>query len=794
LAATLTLTVSIAAAAATWSLLSAVLLRPLPVQEPETLQVLGRFIKREGNQSTILNGFVYPYLPLVRDSGVFERVAAQWANSVTVKSDGGVAEVSAVFASHDFFDVLGVRIPVGRSFTPDDDRRGAPAVAVLTDRYWRRAFAGNAAVIGQTLIVRDKAVTIVGIAQPGFRGLDLSRSVDLYLPFHTIADFGSPLNNYFADTGHPNSPSAGTSIIVRLRTDSRPSEVLARLAAVEPPATERAKPEFVLTDINTAAIPFAARPDMARFSQLLTMTVILLLLLGSSTVGMLMLLRIEARRVEFAVCLALGASRARLAKGVVMESALLGSLSAVASVPVAWWLFFSARSFRLPGNVSIEPLQLSVNAATVMGAAVSALLAVIVIALLGGLYGYTTDIADGLRSRAVAARDLRRHIRSVLVAGQVAVTLTLLTGAGLLARSMMTALTLNPGLDATHLLTGRVWANAPNPERAAVFFDELGARLRANPAIQSVAFSTWQGGMTSAGTVTINGSPRRFPSMVSFTVVEPGYFRTMRIPLVSGRDFSNDDRKEGPLVALVSQSLGRMLADGGNPIGARIESVFRRVGQSRPVMEVVGVIGDVITDVTAAQPLDIYLPVAQAGPDMRTDIAVRPAGDPAIAQREVLSTIRQIDPMVIPPVLQTLNERIAEQMAPQRFGASIMGALGGVAILLTLLGIYVIAESMAVVRAREMGIRAALGARATHLAGIVLKETVRLVGVGLAVGLLLVWAGSNTIRVFLFRVQPLDAITLATMVALILFLATAVSLRPAVRAARVDVCRVLKER
>jgi ABC-type antimicrobial peptide transport system permease subunit len=211
-------------------------------------------------------------------------------------------------------------------------------------------------------------------------------------------------------------------------------------------------------------------------------------------------------------------------------------------------------------------------------------------------------------------------------------------------------------------------------------------------------------------------------------------------------------------------------------------------------MEVVGVVADVVTSVAVLEPLAVYVPIAQTEASVGRSIVVRAAGDPDVTMREIVSTIRQLDSKVTVPPLQTLEERIGAQMSSQRFGAFVMGALGIIAFLLTLVGTYVLAESMAAMRMREMGIRAALGATGRELARIVLKETVGLVGVGLAGGLLLAWAGAGTIRTFLFGVQPLDPATLAIMSALILALAiVAVTLRPVLRAARVDLARVLRE-
>lgn len=329
------------------------------------------------------------------------------------------------------------------------------------------------------------------------------------------------------------------------------------------------------------------------------------------------------------------------------------------------------------------------------------------------------------------------------------------------------------------------------PTRATAFFDDLLVRLQQNVAVESVAFSVSRGGML--GKLTIDGVPRQPPSQVYFDAVDDRFFPTMRIPVVQGRNFSADDREPSPRVTIVSESFARMFSSGNSPLGMRVMMPFSQKGRAADVMEVVGVVPDVVTNVTVLEPLAMYFPISQHTAGLSRKVTVRAAGSADAARREVLSTIKSIDPAVTPGPLMTLEETIARQMSAQRFGALVLGALGVIAVLLTVLGTYVLAESMAALRMREMGIRAALGATAVQLGAIVLAETARLVGLGLIVGLGLAWVGASTIRAFLFQIEPLDPPTLAVVAALILTLAMIVSLRPAWRVARVDLGRVLKE-
>lgn len=791
-ASTATLACAIGAAAVTWSTLSAVLIHPLPVADPDSLFVVAT--ESSGRTGPVVRtGFIYPTYEEVRESGAFAQSVAQWSGThlLLVNLGDMPARTDVAFVTHDYFDVLGVRTTLGREFVIDDDRRGAVAVAVLTDRYWRHSFDGDPSVIGRTITVADKKVVIVGVLDPRFRGLNLAEKPDLYLPFHTIGDIGGGSTNYFAEAGHSSSPTAGTVIIGRLKQGATAQEatgkIIARRRAAGGPGSERT----LLIPVNRAAVPAAARESIERFSRLLVVTVSLLVVIGCTTVGMLLLIRTDARRAEFAMCLALGASRTRLARGIALEGALLAVAGAILAVPVASWLMRLVQTFQLPGNVSVELLQLTVDRRVLAVCAGGSVFAVLVIALVAGAFGFRAQVGDALRSRSGATpRVSGRSTRALLVGAQVAVAVILLAGAGLFARSLMSALSLNTGLDMSRVVIGTVHLGAYGytAERASDFFDALKVRLDASPAIRSMAFSRWEGGMSPAGKLMIDGQPRQFTSLVSYIRIDDDFFPTMDIRLASGRNFTGEDRSGSPPVAIVSDSLGRLLADGANPIDHVIEGFS---SADKPVT-VVGVATDVITNVTMMEPLIIYLPLSQGRPSVSRDVAALASADTAAARREILAATRALDRQVMPTPLRTLEERIGDQMAPQRLGGTVLGALGTIAVLLTLLGTYVLADSMATLRMREMGIRAALGATRRQLGAIVLSETVRLVGIGIVAGLGLAWLGANTIRSFLFQVRPLDPLTLGSVAALILLLALAVSLRAALRAARVDLSSVLK--
>jgi putative ABC transport system permease protein len=798
MAAILALACSIGAAAATWSLLSAVLLRPLPIRDADRVFVVGQSQDVRGMPS-VSESHNYPVLARVRETGAFGHVAAGGAGNGAqlVDTDGRLVRTDVYFCTYDWFDLLGVRIPFGRTFTPQDDTPGAPPVAILSDRYWRGTFAADPQILGRLLTVAGVKVTVVGVAPPGFRGLSLSVTPDIYLPFHTVADISGPRTNFYAVTSHSSSPTAWVTLVGRLARDVTSAQASDRLGGLErPPVGGRARQRFMLVPANTAALPSSARAGIVEFSRLLVATVALLLLIGCTTVGMLLLVRTDARRAEFAMCLALGASRGRLARGVALEGAIVSLGGALLALPTALWLFALVGRFQLPGRVAIDQLNLWFDSRVVVSLAASAAVATMLIAIVAGAFSFSADVADALRSRAGATPRLtRRRTRTILAAGEVAVALVLLSGAGLFARSLSAALSLNDAFDSGGIVAGSALLSGYGytPATADRFASDLAARMRGNASIASFALMENNGGMSASGRLVINNEPRQFPTLVSFVSVDEHYFATMRLRLVSGRDFSESDSSSSAPVVIVSESFGRMLASGASPLGYRIRDTSSRPPAPPPVREVVGVVPDVITTVAIDQPLVIYFPRSQTARGTFVQWLARANGDAPSAVREMLSAIKAIDPQVTPSPMLTLREQLGRQMSAQQFGGVVLGSLGVIAALLTALGIFVLVESTTATRLREIGIRSALGASRSQLAGLVLGEAARLVGLGLMLGLGLAWLGAGAIRSFLFRVQPLDALTLGTVAALIAGIALAVSLKPALRAARVDVTAMLRE-
>ena len=796
LASIVTLAAAIGAATATWSLLSAVLIHPLPIRSPQQLLVVG--FRSSGPNARLAAEHTYDVFARVRDARVLAQLSASGTRDLLAgaAAPGQPARVS--FVSANYFDVLGVSPARGRGFGPDDDRRGAPLVAILSDRYWRREFGADPSALSRAVIVAGTPVAIVGVATPQFRGLTLTQAPDIYMPLHTAEDVGDVFMSYLDQMRPQTSPIAWLTLAGRLGPGATPASagaaILEAMSSARRPGA--VLPEAMLTNADIAAIPEAARGDMRRFSRLLAITVGLLLLIGALTVGMLVLVRTEARREEFAMCLALGASRGSLARGVALEGALLSVAGALLALPVALIVFGGVRAFQLPGAISVDFLDLHVDGRALAAAILGAVGTSMVIAVIAGVFSVTANLADALRVRSgVTPRLTRRRTRSSLVIAQVAIAVVLLAGAGLFARSLSRALSLNPGFDTSRLGTTDISLGAYGytPARATDFFQTLLTQLSANALIRSMATTASQGAMSGGGYLVIDGERRQVPSTVTYRAVDDRYFSTMGLRVTSGRDFTGDDGAAAPKVIIVSESFGRLLARGQSPLGHRLQEAHSRIGQPPDVDEVIGVVPDVITNVNVLEPLVIYYSIAQEPSPLRRTLVVRTRASAAATATELTATVKQIDANVLPSPFVTMDDQIGKQMAPQRFGRAVMMSLGVIAALLTLLGTYVLAESMASIRRRELGIRAALGATRRQLGGIVFGEVLWLVGVGLALGLLAVRLSGGAIKALLYHVEPFDPVTMASVAAVMLLLALVVGLRPAISAARVDLSAILRD-
>ncbi|HTM02205.1 MAG TPA: ABC transporter permease, partial [Vicinamibacterales bacterium] len=643
-----TLALGIAAAAVTWSLLSAVLLHPLSVRDPGRLTLVEHHLAL-GSRTLTMSVVGYPEYLAIRQSGIFQAIAAADTPRQILVGESGRASTPRLvnFVSHDFFETLGVALARGIDFRPDHDRRGVELVAILSDQYWRTAFGASADAIGQTLTIGDRKAVIIGIAPRSFHGLELASPPDVYLPLHAIevSDAMVHSTNWFDEPGAKSSPNAWIRLIGRLRDGATETDAIARIARLERGGGKG----LFLTPVVTAAVAESARDGMSRFATLLTATVALLLLLGCTTVGMLLLVRTEDRRDEFAILLALGASRARLARDIAFEGALMSCAGAVLAVPLTGLLLQGIELFRLPGQIALESLDLALDLRTWVLCAIAALLTTALISFAAAILGLSTRTSRAIHARGGGTpRTTRRWTRTILASAQVAVTVTLAIGAGVFARSLIAALRLNPTIDTAHIVTGSISLTqyGYTAPRAVAFFEDLRRRLLTSGAITSVSIAHSRGGMSAGGQIEIDGVRREMPTFVNEIEVDSNYFRTLGVPLLRGRTFSADDRTSGPLVIMVSAAFGDFIAPGGEPVGHHVTESRSRPPNPPAVGTIVGVVPDVIRSVTDTRPMVRYYTSSQGEPAFSALIVLRTADDASTAISDLERAVKAIDPRV----------------------------------------------------------------------------------------------------------------------------------------------------
>jgi predicted permease len=558
-----TLACAIGAAAATWSLVSAVLLNPLHLRDAERLVDI--WAVAEGRQAS--SGYTYPAYEVLKD--VAPMPLAGWGSinprsPVIVETPVGPHETATRFTSANFLDVLGLRPSMGRYFSDEESAAGAPLVVVLSHRFWRTGFQSDPAIVGRVIRIRDEPARVIGVAPRGFNGLEVGRLPDVFLPLSAIERVQA-WDQLFTD----QPPLYWIDLVGRLPDGATMAATQERLNALNLEAVPSlAARRFVLVDVETASLSGSARVDVRKFSGMLSATVILLLAAGSLTVGMLLVTRTEARRNEFATCLALGASRVRLAMSVAIEGLILAVLGALFALPACQMMFAGIGVFQLPGGIRVDRLNLSVDETVLAATAGAALASIVLMAALASIVSLRRGLGDVVRAHPGSTSVSRRRSRAALVSAQVAVTMVLVTGAGLFASSVAHALAINPGIETRHLLRGQVSTDGYGYDvpRTVAFFEAFRARLAQQPAIASFGFSTAKVGMR----VTVDGEVRTRPSSLSPAAIDLRYFATVGLPILEGRSFVASDTAGAPAVAIVGASLAKAIAGDGSAIGHRI--------------------------------------------------------------------------------------------------------------------------------------------------------------------------------------------------------------------------------
>ncbi len=813
----LSLALGIGANTALFGAINGLLLKTLPVRDPDALVRIrwsGKndmvtsssdygFSGTDERGSNIRTTFSYPmFRQFVTDNQTMtDLFACAPFGRVSVAVDGQADIATAFISTGNYYRVLGTNAILGRTIVPDDDQPSAPPVAVVSARYWRSRFGSDPQTVGKVIRINNVPVTIVGVLPPEFTGIQLTVSdpPDVAVP---LSLDGQLSTGPAEQNTRMNQPTYWwLQVMGRLKPGATPAQVHGNLEGVFQ-QTARAGLTAYLASIpesergtmrnrNRTEVPrlrvdsasrgvYDVNPTDKRAVAILSVVVILVLLIVCANVANLLLSRATARRKEISVRLSLGATRPRLIRQLLTESLLLASLGGVLGVLVGYW-----GQRLLPG----PPGQ-----ATALDWRVLAFVLGVT-----GLTGLIFGVAPAFRATGMSVSTaLKENSRSVvgtrsllsrlLLIVQVAISLVLLVGAGLFLRTLNNLRQVDVGFNPQNLVLFRVnpQLNRYDEPRTRRLYDDLAESLRAAPGVQAVTGSNpalLTGSVNGTG-IFVQGRTYQLDAKVDINrlVVLPSFFDIMGVPLLAGRGFTARDDDKAPKVAMLNSAAVRKYFPGENPVG-------RRIGQSpeeNATMEIVGVVRDVkYNSVRDEAPPTMYVPYAQTrgGGVM---LEVRTAGDPVRAMSTIREAVRRIDPNLPIMDMWTQMEQIERRFLQEKLFAQANAFFGGLAVLLAAVGLFGLMSYSVSRRTNEIGIRMALGARSQDVLRLVMRESMTLVVVGIVIGLAVALGASRLIATLLFGLAPTDVLSIAAAILVMIGVSAFAGYLPARRASRVD--------
>lgn len=779
-----------------FGLVDGLLFRPLPIDRlDEVVRVTAISPERPDDHFNSS----YPVFADYRDQASSFAALAAYSddNAVHLRVGEGAPErLTGALVSGRFFEVLGTRPWRGRLIGPDDDRRHP--VAVISYGLWRRLFGGRDDVVGRTVRLNLHPFTIVGVAPPGVVGVSLDTLPDLWVP---IAMAAQAMPELTRDT--PVFETRGLywlSMVGRLKPGVTVRQAQAELdliatrrAAAQPEADR--DPFAGVVPAQQLVTDTAAAERYRTLSLVLLGVVGLVLLIACADAAGLLLVRAEQRQREMAVRLAMGATRGRLMRQLLTEGALLAGVAAILAVVVAQWSG-DALLAMLPPDFPLAPAargpfaEPRVLLFTLAVAAVSSL----ALGLAPAWRASRPSLVPALKQDAPVAGPRRRvTLRGALVATQIAVSVLLLVGAGLLLRTVAAFGAVSPGFDTERVAVASVDValQGYDQARGRQFFDDLGARVAALPGVTRAAFGRMVPVQQSGMRVTFEIAGRRSagtsPS-ADFNTVSRGFFRALGIPVLEGRDFGAADTASGPAVVIVNRALAERYFPGRSALGHRLADI----GPFGDGAEIVGIVGDArYRSLRDPAPPMIYASHAQFYLP-RLSLVVQTTLPAAAATRALRAAAAEIDADMPLYQVRTMPERLRASLAVERLLAWLLSAFAGLAIFLAAAGLYAVVSYTTTLRTREFGIRLALGATARQLRGLVLGQTLWLVAVGLVLGLAAATIAARLLGSLLFDVRPTDPVTYAGVGLVLLFVGLAAAQWPARRAARVNPAEALR--
>jgi predicted permease len=792
--AVLALGLGIAANTAIFSLIDAALLRPLPgVKAPDELVVFERW-----QAGQLLGNLSYPdYRDYREQLKSFSGVAAEAGTRASFSSGTASERVVAALVSGNYFAVLGASPAAGRLLADADESAGVPAIAVIGYAFWKRAFGGDPRVVGSAIRLNEYTFTVVGVAPRDFRGTATQFQPDVWAPI-TLQPIVMPR---LTPNTLRNRASGWLRIFGRLApgitvaaAQAESSAVAARLAQ-EYPATNHSRTVALVPGLG---LDSDDRSEVRRLLGLLLACVALLQLIACANVANLMLARAAARRREVAVRVALGAGRARLVRLFLTEGALLvacAGLLGILLAPIVAQLALSANQ----NAYTMRGVDVQLDARVLGFVLLLTLISGLLFALAPARRAARVDLTASLKDGSPGAGRSGSRLRGGLIAAQIALSLVLLAGAGTGIATMRRALGANPVTQPEDVLLASVDLDTQgySSAKGLSFYTALLERARALPGVTAASLGLTIPPEEFFGRRAIfhpgeepplrdfQGNDFEFGLRVDDDVIAPGFFRTLGIPLVEGREFTAADRADSPRAGIVNERLARRLWPGANPIGQRIVAPDFS-GPARPAITVVGVVKDaVVRSLAGDATLQLYLPLEQEYSGRATLIVRSGAGAGRLASA-LRAEVARLDPSLPLYSVETMPAHIATSLWRQRIAAGLLGVFGALAMALAAMGIYGVAAHSVSERTREIGIRMAIGARGEQISALVVREGMAWVLAGAAVGLPAALLATLAMQKTIPGVKPFNPWVLATTLGLLAAVSVLASYLPARRAARVD--------
>lgn len=786
LTAVLTLAIAIAANTTIFTVANALLFRdPAAVADPGRIVDIG--VSRHGL------GFgsdSYPnYLDTARRTTTLQGVYAhtRFPTAMSFESTNSIGHIFAMEASTNYFAVLGVKAAAGRIFEREDESpSGAARTAVLSHQFWTRRFNRDPAVIGQTLRLNGKTVTVVGVAAEGFQGTGI-RAPDMWLPLR------------------PNDNRAAMWLLMggRLRPGVSVSQAAAELQVIGRDLEQEHPVENKDLGLSTSALsplPGESRP-VGGFLGLLMGIVAIVLAIACANVSGVLLARAAARRQEIAVRLAIGAGRARIIRQLLTETVLLFGISALVGLAVARAMTLLVVSY-LPVLPFPIDLALALDGRIVVFALAITLLSALLSGLAPAIQASKGEVSSALKNET--RRLLGRFkLRSAFVVVQVALSLVLVVLAGLFVHALVNVSKIDPGFDVRSVEVAAIDPSMAgyNEVTAPVFLHELADRVRHMPGVEAATVSAvlpggfegiGLGGISAPGVTPHNGTLLYSPT---WNIVEPGYFTTLHMPVLAGRDFNDDDRVGTQPVVIIGEGTARAFWPGVNPIGQSLEVRTWPRSQLKKQLLVIGVVRDPKFGslVDGTKGLFAYVPLQQQYQQGQQSVVAARSIDGHRLTEEIRSVVASMNPNLPIVSSQAGEDYAALGLAPWRIAASVAGGLGIVGLLLASIGIYGVTAYVVTRRTGEIGIRIALGAKRTDIVRLILKQGLSLVAIGAGIGLALAALVGRLLMTVLFQVRPVDPITFSGAIALFAAVGLLACYVPARRAVRIDPMIALRD-